>query len=145
MFICTKILYEDINSLSNDVCNLFVNTHVRIKIYHCIIYIDYEVDHVFRIHVSYLFFLCCVWGFYFRFFFRSVTCGRCCLCLWIVHLSLPLTFIPINISAVCYMYNMDNKLKLFYFCSEVQTVQPVTRNDSLDLTEARERWVRQNI
>jgi hypothetical protein len=24
-------------------------------------------------------------------------------------------------------------------------VQPVTRNDSLDLTEARERWVRQNI
>jgi hypothetical protein len=34
---------------------------------------------------------------------------------------------------------MDNKLKLFYFCSEVQTVQPVTRNDSLDLTEARER------
>ena len=38
------------NSLSNDVCNLFVNTHVRIKIYrefyHCIIYIANEGRHV---------------------------------------------------------------------------------------------------
>ena len=37
------MLYEYINSLGNDVCNLFVNMSERIKIYrefyHCIIYI----------------------------------------------------------------------------------------------------------
>ena len=44
------MLYEYINSLGNDVCNLFVNTHERIKIYrefyHCIIYIANEGRHV---------------------------------------------------------------------------------------------------
>jgi hypothetical protein len=44
--LCTTVLYEYINSLGNDVCNLFVNTHERIKIYrefyHCIIYIANE-------------------------------------------------------------------------------------------------------
>jgi hypothetical protein len=43
-------LYEYMNSLRNDVCNLFVNMHVRIKIYcefyHCIIYIANEGCHV---------------------------------------------------------------------------------------------------
>jgi hypothetical protein len=46
MFVCTTVLYENMISLSNDVCNLFVNTHVRIgiycKFYHCIIYIANE-------------------------------------------------------------------------------------------------------
>jgi hypothetical protein len=50
MFICTTVLYECMNSLRNDVCNLFVNTHVRIKIYwefhHGIIYIVNEGRHV---------------------------------------------------------------------------------------------------
>ena len=44
------VLYEYMNSLRNDVCDLFVNTHVRIKIYHefyhCIIYIANEGRHV---------------------------------------------------------------------------------------------------
>jgi hypothetical protein len=44
------VLYEYMNSLRNDVCNLYVNTHVRIKIYrefyHCIIYIANEGRHV---------------------------------------------------------------------------------------------------
>ena len=43
-------MYEYINSLGNDVCNVFVNTHERIKIYrefyHCIIYIGNEGRHV---------------------------------------------------------------------------------------------------
>ena len=38
------------NALGNEVCNLFVNTHERIKIYrkfyHCIIYIANEGRHV---------------------------------------------------------------------------------------------------
>jgi hypothetical protein len=42
MFAYTKVLHEYMHSLRNDVCNLFVNTHVRIKIYrklyHGIIY-----------------------------------------------------------------------------------------------------------
>jgi hypothetical protein len=42
MFVCTMVLYEYMNSPRNDVCNLFLNMHVRIKIhheiYHCIIY-----------------------------------------------------------------------------------------------------------
>jgi hypothetical protein len=50
MFACTMVLYEYMNSLRNDVCNLYVNTHVRIKIYrefyHCIIYIANEGRHV---------------------------------------------------------------------------------------------------
>ena len=33
MCVCTTVLYEYINSLRNDVCNLFVNTHVRIIIH----------------------------------------------------------------------------------------------------------------
>jgi hypothetical protein len=33
MFVCTTVLYEYIHSLRNDVCNLFVNTHVRIIMY----------------------------------------------------------------------------------------------------------------
>ena len=33
MFVCTKVLYEYMNLLRNDVYNLFVNTHVQIKIY----------------------------------------------------------------------------------------------------------------
>ena len=44
------VLYEYMNSLGNDVCNLFVNTHEQIKIYrefyHCIIYIANEGRHV---------------------------------------------------------------------------------------------------
>ena len=31
MFVGTTVLYEYMNSLKNDVCNLLVNTHVRIK------------------------------------------------------------------------------------------------------------------
>ena len=50
MFVCTTVLYENMNSLRNDVCNLLVNMHVRIKIYHefyhCIIYIANEGRHV---------------------------------------------------------------------------------------------------
>jgi len=50
IFVCTMVLYEYMNSLRNDVCDLFVNTHVRIKIYrefyHCIIYIANEGRHV---------------------------------------------------------------------------------------------------
>ena len=42
MFVCTMVLYEYMNSPRNDVCNLFLNMHVRIKIhpefYHCLIY-----------------------------------------------------------------------------------------------------------
>ena len=54
-YICTKnvrtsVLYEYMNSLRNDVCNLFVNTHVRNKMYrefyHCVIYIANEGRHV---------------------------------------------------------------------------------------------------
>ena len=44
------VLYECMNSLRNDVYVLFVNTHVRVKIYrefyHCIIYIANEGCHV---------------------------------------------------------------------------------------------------
>jgi len=32
-YICTTVLYEYMNSLRTDVYDLFVNTHVRIKIY----------------------------------------------------------------------------------------------------------------
>jgi hypothetical protein len=50
MFVCTTVLYEYMNSARNDVINLFVNTHVRIKIYreyyHCIVYIANERIHV---------------------------------------------------------------------------------------------------
>ena len=50
MFACTMLLYEYMNSVRNDVCNLFVNTHVLIKIhrdfYHCIIYRANEGHHV---------------------------------------------------------------------------------------------------
>jgi len=50
-YICTKVLYEYMNSFRNDVINdLFVNRHVRIKIYqefyHSIIYITNEGRHV---------------------------------------------------------------------------------------------------
>ena len=50
MFVCTTVLYEYMNLLGNDVYNLFVYTHVRIKIYqefyHSIIYIANEGHHV---------------------------------------------------------------------------------------------------
>jgi hypothetical protein len=50
MFVCTMILYEYMNSPRNDVFNLFVNVHVRIKIYRefyqCMIYIPNEGRHV---------------------------------------------------------------------------------------------------
>jgi GH25 family lysozyme M1 (1,4-beta-N-acetylmuramidase) len=50
MFVCTTVLYEYMNSVRNDVCNLFVNTHVLIKIYrdfyHCVLYIANEGRHV---------------------------------------------------------------------------------------------------
>ena len=50
MLVCTTRLYEYRNSHKNDVCNLFVNTHVRIKIYHDffngIIYMSNEGRHV---------------------------------------------------------------------------------------------------
>ena len=46
MLVCITVLYEYMDSLGNYVCNLFVNMHVRIKIYcefyHCIIYITNE-------------------------------------------------------------------------------------------------------
>ena len=48
-YICTTVLYEYMNSLGNDVYDLLVNKHVRIKIYqeiyHGIIYIDNEGRH----------------------------------------------------------------------------------------------------
>jgi hypothetical protein len=57
MFVCTTVLYAYMDSLGKDVCNLFVNTHVRIKIYrefyHCIIYIANEGRHA-RISYKYL-------------------------------------------------------------------------------------------
>jgi len=50
MFVCTTDLYELMNLLRNDVYNLFINTHVRIKIYcgfyHSIIHIASEGHHV---------------------------------------------------------------------------------------------------
>jgi hypothetical protein len=52
IFMCVyaTVPYEHMNSLRNDVCNLFVNTHVRIKIfrefYHCLIDIANEGRHV---------------------------------------------------------------------------------------------------
>ena len=50
MFVCTTVLYEYMNSRRNNVCNLFANTHVWIKIcheiYHCIIYVVNEGSHV---------------------------------------------------------------------------------------------------
>jgi hypothetical protein len=50
MFVSTTVLYECMDSLGNNVCNLFVNTHVRNKIYrefyHCIIYIANAGRHV---------------------------------------------------------------------------------------------------
>jgi hypothetical protein len=60
--LCTAVLYEYINSLGNDVCNLFINMHERIKIYrefyHCIIYIANEGHHVricfIILHVNFL-------------------------------------------------------------------------------------------
>jgi len=57
MFVCTTVLYAYMDSLGNDFCNLFVNTHVRIKIYcefyHFIIYIANEGRHA-RISYKYL-------------------------------------------------------------------------------------------
>jgi hypothetical protein len=48
--ICATVRNEYTNSLRNDVSNLFVNTHVRVKIYrefyHCIIFIANEGRHV---------------------------------------------------------------------------------------------------
>ena len=48
-YICTTVLYEFINLSRNDVCDLFVKTHVRIKIYwefyHGIVYIANEGRH----------------------------------------------------------------------------------------------------
>ena len=50
MLVCTTLLYEFMNLHRNDVYNLFVNTHVRTKIYrgfnHGIIYIVNEGRHV---------------------------------------------------------------------------------------------------
>jgi hypothetical protein len=51
VYVCyAPVLYEYINSLGNDVCNLFVNTHERIQIYHefyhCYIDIANEGRHV---------------------------------------------------------------------------------------------------
>ena len=67
--LCTTVLYEYINSLGNDVCNLFVNTHERIKIYrefyHCIIYIANEGRHV-RIKDNFL--LISLWYMMFLYF-----------------------------------------------------------------------------
>ena len=49
-------LYENMNSLNNDVCNLLVNIHVRIKIYHefyhCIIYIANEGCTICHVRIS---------------------------------------------------------------------------------------------
>jgi hypothetical protein len=49
-YICTTVLYEYMNSFRNDVYDLLVNKHVRIKIYqefyHGIIYITNEGRHV---------------------------------------------------------------------------------------------------
>jgi hypothetical protein len=50
MFVGIKVLYEYMNLLRNDFYNLFVNMHVRIKMYrefyHSIIYIANEGRHV---------------------------------------------------------------------------------------------------
>ena len=50
MFESTSVLYEYMNLLRNDIYNLFVNTHVRIKMYrefyHSIIYRANEGRHV---------------------------------------------------------------------------------------------------
>ena len=50
MFVFTMVLYEYTNLPRNDINNLFVNMHVRIKIYqefyHGIIFITYEGRHV---------------------------------------------------------------------------------------------------
>ena len=50
MLVCATLLYEFMNLHRNDVYNLFVNTHVRTKIYrgfnHGIIYIVNEGRHV---------------------------------------------------------------------------------------------------
>jgi hypothetical protein len=50
MSVCTTVLYEYMNSLRNYVCNVFVNTYVRIEIYHefyhCIICIANTGRHV---------------------------------------------------------------------------------------------------
>ena len=50
MFVCTMVLYEYMNSPRNDVFNLFVNVHVKIKIYRefyqCMIDISNEGRHV---------------------------------------------------------------------------------------------------
>jgi hypothetical protein len=50
MFVCIMVLYEYMNSPRNDVFNLFVNVHVRIKIYRefhqCMIYIPNEGRHI---------------------------------------------------------------------------------------------------
>jgi hypothetical protein len=55
IFVCTTVLYEYMNLLSNYVYNLFVNTHVQIQIYreffHGIIYIANEGCHVRIIHI----------------------------------------------------------------------------------------------
>jgi hypothetical protein len=57
--LCLSLVNKILNLESwvrNDVCNLFVNTHVRIKIYrefyHCIIYIANEGRHI-RILIKY--------------------------------------------------------------------------------------------
>ena len=56
MFVCTTALYDYLHLLGNDVHNLFVNAHVRIKIYwefyHNIIYLANEGSY-FRIkHIA---------------------------------------------------------------------------------------------
>ena len=57
MLVCTTVLYEYMDSLGNDVCNLFVNTYVRIEIYrefyHCIIYIANEGCHVRILYIQF--------------------------------------------------------------------------------------------
>ena len=55
MFVCTTVLCEYMNLPRNDVCNFFVDTHVRLKIYrelyHCIIYIANEGRHFRKLNI----------------------------------------------------------------------------------------------
>jgi hypothetical protein len=59
LFVCTTVLYEYMNSVRHDVCNMFVYTLVWIKIYrefyHCIIYITNERRHVRIVLISLLY------------------------------------------------------------------------------------------
>ena len=57
MFVCTKVMYEYMNSLRNAACNLFVNTHVRIKIYREFYHIIYIANDGSRVRILFNFYI----------------------------------------------------------------------------------------